>query len=98
MRSSSTRAPTARHSGARMPASIVLTHAHAHAPPTLLLRSGALAERTGSEKTPAVYIRGQLVSGLEVKRASKSGELAHWTDAGDEEGADGAEPLQLPDG
>ena len=41
---------------------------------------GALAEKTGSEKTPAVYIRGKLVSTFDVKQASLSGELTHWSD------------------
>jgi hypothetical protein len=41
---------------------------------------GALAEKTGSERTPAVYIRGQLVSGESLSRASKSGELSHWAE------------------
>ena len=41
----------------------------------------ALAERTGSSKTPTVYIRGHLVGGTsDVSRAYKSGELSHWTD------------------
>lgn len=39
----------------------------------------ALAERTGSSKMPAIYIRGQLVGDGEVKTAFKSGELEHWT-------------------
>ena len=42
----------------------------------------ALHERTGSSKTPAVYIRGHLVGGSsDVGRAYKSGELKHWTEA-----------------
>ena len=39
---------------------------------------GALAEKNGNEKVPAVYIRGQLVGGYDIGRAYKSGELAHW--------------------
>jgi len=57
--------------------------------PTLTHRD-ALAERTGNEKTPAVYIRGRLVSGADLKQASQSGELSHWTD--DE--SDGASPRE----
>ena len=40
---------------------------------------GALHERTGSDKTPAVYIRGQLVGGYDIGKAHKTGELIHWT-------------------
>ena len=40
---------------------------------------GALAEQSGSDKTPAVYIRGQLVGGYDVGKAYKTGELSHWT-------------------
>ena len=42
---------------------------------------GELAKKDGSSKSlPAVYIRGQRVSGWEVGKAYSSGELGHWTD------------------
>ena len=40
---------------------------------------GALSDMAGSDKTPAVYIRGELVKGYDVKAAYKTGELTHWT-------------------
>ena len=40
---------------------------------------GALSEMAGSDKTPKVYIRGQLVGGYDIGQAYKSGELIHWT-------------------
>jgi glutaredoxin len=41
----------------------------------------ALAERTGSSKTPSIFIRGQLVGGAKlIKSAFDSGELKHWTE------------------
>ena len=39
---------------------------------------GALAEKNGNEKMPAVFIRGQLIGGYDIGRAYKSGELTHW--------------------
>ena len=41
--------------------------------------SEAVAERTGSSKTPAVYIQGQLVGQPSVISALNTGELKHWT-------------------
>ena len=41
-----------------------------------------LAERTGSGRTPAVYVRGQHISECNLKTASKTGELEHWDEIG----------------
>ena len=44
----------------------------------------ALAEKCECKHpTPSVYIRGQLISGWDLNRASKTGELVHWTHAPD---------------
>ena len=52
----------------------------------------ALAERTGSSKTPSIFIRGQLVGGAKlIKNAFESGELRHWTND------DGSDELPLDD-
>ena len=44
----------------------------------------ALASKTGSGKTPAVYIRGHLISDSDVSHAYKTGELSHWASSEDD--------------
>lgn len=42
------------------------------------LQGALLAHNGGSDKMPAVYIRGQLIGGYDLGKAYKSGELEHW--------------------